>query len=204
MHCRGEDRRIQIVEDYDVKPIAHLRLLHGQEKHSDAEAKLTATYYIFECTLKLDRKIKETIVCGEWAGEHFLKLTNQESPPLFDPLKTFGTGKKGSGVKVAGSQDDQWNKAAKQLYNAIQWLIVSWDIVPTGPILKIKDEVVKSYRNAPTLGQIKGINKIISSDYRKRTLTEMIEEFGKTNTIKSYDFSLLASKLEERGLQSFF
>jgi len=90
MNCRGEKRRIQIANDYIVKPIAYLRLLNGQKKRSDAEANLTDKYYIFECVLKSNPNITEKIICGNGAGAHFLRLINQESPLIFDPLKTSG------------------------------------------------------------------------------------------------------------------
>lgn len=52
MYCRGTKRRGQIVEEYNVAPKAHIKLLAGQEKISDAGGKIEKEYYIFEATPK--------------------------------------------------------------------------------------------------------------------------------------------------------
>ena len=52
MECRGKEKRRRIVEDYYVKPIAHLSLLAGQKKHSDAGPIIEVEYYIFEAIHK--------------------------------------------------------------------------------------------------------------------------------------------------------
>ena len=36
MDCRSTERRQWIVDNYDVVPVAHIQLLAGQTKHSDA------------------------------------------------------------------------------------------------------------------------------------------------------------------------
>jgi len=203
MNCRGEQRRISIVKEYDVRPIAHLRLLNGQTKRSDAEANLTDTYYIFECTSKSNKEIVKTITCGQGAGKHFFKLLNKESLPLFNPLKSVGVhGGDGNEYSRGESKKQKWNETAKQLYNAIQWLIVCWDIVPRGTIIEIRDKVLMYCDREPFRKRIKAINTVISKGRRKRTLTQMINEAREKNDIKDYDFSLLTSKLD--GEKSWF
>lgn len=66
------------------------------------------------------------------AAREFLKKINHEGLPLFNPLHgEGGTGKKGS--KTSGgneSKEVKWNPIAKQLYNAIMWVIVIIDAKP--------------------------------------------------------------------------
>lgn len=131
-------------------------------------------------------------------------MTNQESPSIFDPLKTFGTENQGNSGGREGVKAEQWNETARQLYNAIQWLIICWDIIPRAGMLDIRDKVVKFRKNEPFLSQIKSINTIISRDFQKRTLTEMIDGLRKSNDIKKYDFNLLISKLETEGIKAYF
>lgn len=52
MNCHGHDTRVRIVENYNIKCTAHIRLLNGQIR-SDAERDITDTYYIFECVNKM-------------------------------------------------------------------------------------------------------------------------------------------------------
>lgn len=204
MNCRGEKTRIEIVANYIVEPIAHLRLLNGQSKRSEAEADLTDQYYIFECTSKSNNKIVETIICGTGAASHFFRLTGQEKPPLFDPLKSEST-TGGSGSCTDSISDlRKWNEKSKQLYAAIQWLIICWDIIPRGAIIDIKRRLEKYSYKEPFVSQIKAINTIISKDSSGKTLTQMIDRFRANNDIKSYDFSLLTATLLSKNIQSYF
>lgn len=56
MDCRSEEKRREIVEAYNVKPVAHLQLLSGQKKHSDAGQTIKNDYYIFEAMHKMAGK----------------------------------------------------------------------------------------------------------------------------------------------------
>lgn len=85
MDCRSEEKRREIVEAYNVKPVAHLQLLSGQKKHSDAGQTIKNDYYIFEAMHKMTGK-KEIIQCGMVAARDFLRLLNSEGLPLFNPL----------------------------------------------------------------------------------------------------------------------
>lgn len=131
-------------------------------------------------------------------------MTNQESPSIFDPLKTFGIENQGNSAGREGVKAEQWNETARQLYNAIQWLIICWDIIPRAWMLDIRDNVVKLKKEEPSLRQIKSINTMISRDFQKRTLTEMINGLRESNDIKKYDFNLLISKLEAEGIKAYF
>ena len=53
MDCRTQERREQIVNDYNVVPVAHVKLLTGQTKHSDAGQMINDKYYIFHAFPKL-------------------------------------------------------------------------------------------------------------------------------------------------------
>ena len=48
MECRSTERRQWIVDNYNVVPIAHIQLLAGQTKHSDAGSMIENDYYIFK------------------------------------------------------------------------------------------------------------------------------------------------------------
>ena len=104
MRCRGRETREQIVKDYRVVPVAHIRLLAGQTRRSDAEADIENEYYIFEA-VDADGN-KEIIQCGMGAARHFLKLLNHGGVPLFNPLHVGGNvgGHGGAGGTVNQGQ----------------------------------------------------------------------------------------------------
>lgn len=148
MECRGTQRRQWIVDNYNVVPVAHIQLLTGQTKHSDAGAKIENDYYIFNAINKINGR-KEIIQCGMDAAKDFLKMLGHEGLPLFNPLHgeggtvtTTGRTSKGGGT---GEQKEEvvWNPVAKQLYNAIMWLIIIIDAEPDTPIFDIREKVYK-------------------------------------------------------------
>jgi len=202
MNCRGVKTRISIVDKYIVKPVSRIRLLEGKSKRSDAEADLTDQYYIFQCILKTDKNVVKTIICGTGAADHFLSLTGEEKPILFNPLKSESIDL--GGRNSTSNNFEKWDEEAKQLYNAIHWLIICWDIIPQGALIDIKSNLEKNYTKKPSFGQIKAVNTIISKDRSKLTLTQNIEKFRVNNDIKDFDFSLLIKELEYQNIQSYF
>lgn len=69
MDCRGTETRQWIVNKYDVVPVAHIQLLAGQTKHSDAGATIENDYYIF--MQPIETGAKEIIQCGMGAARDF-------------------------------------------------------------------------------------------------------------------------------------
>ena len=55
MNCRGTATRQRIVEEYNVKPVAHIQLLAGQTKHSVMQKLLSGKSIIY-----LTQKVKVT------------------------------------------------------------------------------------------------------------------------------------------------
>ena len=47
--CRGETTRVQLVHDFEIVPLAHVRLLNGQTKESCAGPTLDREYYVWGC-----------------------------------------------------------------------------------------------------------------------------------------------------------
>ncbi len=185
MECRSEERRQYIVDKYNVVPVAHIQLLNGQTKHSDAGQMIENDYYIFEATDKRDGK-KEIIQCGMTAARDLLRKINHEGLPLFNPLQKDGeTRKKGS--KTSGDnkvKEVKWNSVAKQLYNAIMWVIVIIDAKPNTTIYKLKEEVWKYKYLEPYHSRVKAVNTIIKKNLGGKTLTEAIGELRQVNNIR--------------------
>ncbi len=200
MQCRGEESRRRIVNKYNLKAVAHVQLLAGQKKLSCTNIILTDSYYCFSYGSK-DGKHSGAFLCGSHAANHFLELTGLAPLPLFNPLtaeKPRGGGNGGKGNPTRRP----WNQTAKQLNNAINLLIVCWDIAPGGVLSKIKGTISKYYYNVPYPKEIKAINTIISKDPHGRTLQEMIDELTIHNNVRNFDFGLLNAVLKESGIES--
>lgn len=199
MNCRGTKTRQRIITEYNVEPIAHIKLLKGQSKHSDAEATIKDEYYIFNAIRKGDGRT-EIIQCGMDAARDFLNMLGISGLPLFNPLKEESTNKTNTILKRDGSKCkkiDDWDATAKQLYNAIMWLIIAWDAKPNTPLFEFKDDIVKYKRLNPFDWKIKRVNTVISNGGNGKTLTEIIDGFRESNNIKDSicDFSLLDERM---------
>lgn len=190
MDCRSTERRQWIVANYNVTPVAHIQLLAGQTKHSDAGAIIENDYYIFEAVNKVSGT-KEIIQCGMGAAKDFLKLLKHEGLPIFNPL--YGEGSSGSGGHGNSSggnagngerKSEVWNPVAKQLYNAIMWVIVLIEAEPNTPIFAIRAKVDKFKSGEPFQSQVKAVNTIISKNFPSKTLTEAIEELKAQNNVR--------------------
>ena len=109
MNCHGHDTRVRIVENYNIRCTAHIRLLNGQVIRSDAERDITDTYYIFECVNKNDDNDVDRIVCGTGAARDLLQLANITAPPIFNMLhEVGGAGGAGRGNRRPSPPPARW------------------------------------------------------------------------------------------------
>lgn len=212
MDCRGTETRKRIAKEYKVEPVAHIKLLANQTKHSDAGATIEDEYYIFTAIRNTDGQ-KEIIQCGMGAARDFLQIIDHPGLPLFNPLKGENVTSSSNGKSSNNHKKiDDWDATAKQLYNAIMWLIIAWDAKPNTPLFEFKDDIMKYRRFEPFDWKIKRVNTVIKNGGKGKTLTEIINIFSKDNNIRNSicDFKLLSDKVENitddngNNLKSFF
>ncbi|WOB25911.1 hypothetical protein NYR95_19895 [Xanthomonas dyei] len=203
MYCRGEDTRRDIVKNYELHPLAHVHLLAGQIKKSCTGDELTKAYYCFYYKARQGSDTG-TITCGEHAADHFLQLIGHAGLPLFNPLVSHGgTGGTSTNGTPQGLQK-KWDVAAKQLHDSINLLVVCWSSPPGPALFDIKSKLEKFSDRPPLPSQVKAINTIIGKDVKKRTLSQMVSELAKQNSLKPYSFSQLDAILATEGVKSNF
>lgn len=174
--CRGEKTREQLVHDFEIMPLAHVRLLNGQTKESCAGPTLDREYYIFSYRSYIDANDTGTFICGITVANDFINLIQQQNPavnrlPLFDPLAGFGqvgnannVGRVGTGRGV--QQVANWNPIAKELYDAIGIICIMWNLNNVGGALKsVLFNLVGNPMWIPNNSDIRSINTIISSHF---------------------------------------
>ncbi|WP_197143239.1 hypothetical protein [Lysinibacillus sphaericus] len=208
--CRGKARREEIVKQYNLKIIAHTKLLNGQSKKSSAGGECTDEYYTFQYENKNQAKKYDngTFLCGYAAAEHFMALTNLEDIPLFNPLlgiSSSNTTESSSGGIAPPRDDMKWNPIAEQFHNAINLIIVCWNTPIYGKLARYKADVMKYYYNYPADWKIESLNDVIGKDKKNRTLTKMVEDLRIDNpTLKHFSFDLLEAKLSAMDIKSNF
>ena len=202
MNCFGEQKRTHIVKNYEVKPIAHVKLINGQEKTSCTQQKLSDSYYCFEYVSRTDIDDKGTFFCGSHAANDFLQKASIQPLPLFNPLASPESGRSVSTIGVGGS--DQWNPLSKQLNEAINMIVVCWDIVPKGPLADIQSNLVRYKSSEPFPSRVKAVNTVLSYDKQGRTLQQMINQLRQKDRVRQFNFNLLNDILASQNVISHF
>ena len=149
------------------------------------------------------------------AARDFLELINHKGLPLFNPLVGDSHVNNRQEYDNTGSgnlQPEKWNETAKQLYNAIMWLIILWNAKPDTPLFNFKDEVTKYKTYEPFESSIKRVNTTIKNGSNGKTLTEMINGYRADNDIRDEicNFNILKNKIrdmkdqQENTMESYF
>lgn len=203
MKCRGQKNRQKIIEDYELRAVAHVKLLQGQTKISCTGDNLTDSYYCFTYKKK-NSSAKGTFLCGTHAANHFLKLMGTQPLPLFNPLSSSSLSTRTQDGN-SSSQTSKWNPAAKELYNAINLLIISWNTNIKSFLADIRDNLEKYPTQIPSLSKVKTVNTIISKDIKGRTLQSMISELRQQNPeLRTFSFTHLDCLLSTENIKSYF
>ncbi len=217
--CRGRETRIKLVEKYDIKPIAHVKLLSGQTKKSCTGDLLTDSYYCFSYQMKKktssksisnyndkSQSVLNSFYCGSHASQHFLELLKLEPLPCFNPLRNITTDENIRENSYRNTKKDKvaWNKTRRELYNALNLLMIHWDVPPKGPILEIMLKIEKQKYDEPHNGLIKSVNTIVSKNKKGNNMNEILSILRKKNNIKDYTFNRVNAKLAEMGINSYF
>lgn len=203
--CRTPERREKMVEEFEIIPVAHIKLLAGQNKTSCTGDELTDSYYCFEYRLKGSDDKYKSFLCGDYAANHFLTLLNLAKLPLFNPLNIEGTHGTENGSSEGGSRNIiKWDPISKNLYEAINLFIAVTDITPGEPLITIKKDLEKHPSVPPFPSKIKSINTILLKFFKGQTLQEKLEELRENNDIKHYSFTVLNDILKDKNVESYF
>lgn len=174
--CRGEMTRVQLVHDFEIVPLAHVRLLNEQTKESCAGPTLGREYYVFSYQSYADQADAGTFVCGITVANDFINLIQRQNPavnrlPLFDPLAGFGQVGNANNVGRAGvgrgvQQVPNWNPIAKELYDAIGMICLMWNLDNvSGALESVLFNLVSNPTQVPDNSDIRSINTIISNHF---------------------------------------
>lgn len=205
LKCRGEDRRKEIIQEYDIEIITYTCLLNGRIKESDAGDIITNEYYEFLCTSKMN-STQKIIVCGKHAGKSLIELAGLEPIKKFNPLVNINeNGNGGGGHNGENEKKEKWNEISLELYNAINILGLYWDVTLTGVLFNIKKDLEKYKSNKPFLKRIIKVNKCISKDKNKLTISQMLNKLREYDeNIRQYSFEKINQILAENNIESYF
>ena len=201
-YCRGKEKRIRLVEKYEITPISRTVLLNGQIKHSAAGDTITREYYCFSYKERNTNNKTDTFIVGTFAAKHFLELLKIDSFPIFNILKSDENFREENNYETILSKEEKWNPLALELNNVINIILIMWDKIG-GTLAEILVDIRKNYSKEPYLRYIKSVNTIISKDHNNRTVYNMLDVLRGKNKIKEYDFPLIDKILLENGIKNY-
>lgn len=200
MYCRYPNRRAEIVEKYEIKPVFRSIILPGQEKWSCTNDLLEKEYFLFRYKEK-HGETEGTFYCGRHAADHFCTLTGEALPPSFNPLKadsaSAATGSSGSKGSGQGKRKGQLHPASKQLYDAINLIVVCWNSPPGPPLARVLEKIEQYGYNAPFPSEVKTVNTVIKRG--GRALPSMLMDLRhKGHDLRDFKFDMIHDILKDR------
>lgn len=200
MDCRGHEKRLQIAANWNVRPIAHIKLINGKILPGDAGGSITDSYYIFECVHKKTNAV-QYIHCGRVVAKDFSFITGEKLPAIFNPLKS-GSNESIATCQGQGFSKVKWNKARKQLHDATMLLIITWNAKEGTALFDIKEKIEELPHVPPPLSFVRAINTILGKGHS--TMEEIISDLKKENELKDFKFELLIEMLNENDIPQNF
>lgn len=206
-NCRGDDRKLAILSQYELKPVTHSVLIPGH--HWDGCCGLLeAEYYAFEYTSKDPGGRSGVLYVGDHCARKFLELLSLDPLPLFNPLRSANNNVSGPTASTGGTSASRQTrcKINQELWDAINLTMSIRQMVATGGLYD-QLEYIRNYPDRPAYpNRIERVN-----NYRKRiyqshhvTLREEIDDLiAKGIRVRAFDFSEIRKALTASGSQNF-
>lgn len=186
MNCKGEENKDEIVELYDLKPFAHIKLLNGQKKDGCC-GPLEDRYYAFEATPKQEGLKSEVFYCGDFCAKGLLKRIGHKELPLFNLLSQAGKIGTGGTNTSSGTEKVELCAVNQQLIEAIYLLCAVWDKPPSTGLVTIID-YTKRYSNRENARGVEWVNNTIKERGSGKTLSEIYNDFRANYSAKIRNF----------------
>lgn len=201
MYCRNHQCRVQICNEWIVKPIAHLKLLNGQTVISDAGAgDITDTYVLFECTNKQNHLLKDTIYCSPTTARDLCKLSDTSLPPVFNPLCHPNNGSRDGNDNHEPSSKIKWDPCRKELYNIVMIMLVYFGKINRDKALYDIKQKLESYITLkPYLSYIKAVNTIIGKTKHKK-FVYILDYLKQNNELRDFHYDLVLKELNDNNI----
>lgn len=201
--CRGHEKRIWLCREYEITPVAHLKLLVGQTLESCAGGKITDSYFRFHAVRKGNPNDHGDIICGYPTGCDFCDILGVAKTPLFNPLKAKGSGGGAGGSGGPGTLGTPINPVMQQLYDAVMILLTYLPYREESPLANIQETISKYPAVTPFNKYVKAVNKILES--YDLTMPMVIECIRKENgPVRNFKFDLLAGIVVSLGMDQRF
>ena len=214
-NCRGDKNKENLTKLHWIKPLTHLKLNKGQVEECCCGDKINdndsnSECYIFSCASKTgNQPIPSTFFAGMGCSAKILEMTGAHKLPVFNPFEEENQNEYDIDASNGGSSQNiakvKWDPLNKELYKAINILILSWsihDFTKYSTIVKILSFLENKKEIKTNKWAVEAINKMIAKDKKKRKIKDMLKDLGyKTKNIK---FPEISNLLKTENIENNF
>ncbi|ASF41336.1 hypothetical protein CEH05_20065 [Halobacillus halophilus] len=132
-----------------------------------------------------------------------MKLLGLKPLSIFDPLSSSYSNSSRTVSRPLNHSKNEWNPEAKELYNAINLLVIYWGNRPLDDFLAEFLADLRKYKNyQPYFKRVKSVNTILKN--KKKSTKDILDILKVDNpNIRSFSFCNLKKRLEDNGLTSY-
>lgn len=196
------NNRKKLSSAYTITPVAHTKLLPGQELMGCC-GPISDECYTFSFQSKSTATDTGLFSVGRHCAMDFLSLTGKSAPPCFSPLTSPSSSAGGGGAASAANLSAMC-ALNLEVYQAINLLTLDWG-PPKASLQAILKAIVSAQGNAISNNHVMHLNSIISKDRQGRTLAGIISTLKSTHpNLRSFTFPNIQALLSNAKKASYF
>jgi hypothetical protein len=195
------NNRKGLASAYVITPVAHTKLLPGQELKGCCGS-IADECYSFSYQNNSNTTDTGLFSVGHHCALDFLKLTGQSAPPCFNPLTSPSSSGRGGTASVANSPP--MCALNLEVYQAINLLTLDWG-PPKASLQAILTTIVSAPTSAVSNHHVMHLNNIIGKDHQGRKLAAIIGTLkAKHPNLRSFAFPNIQAVLSNASKASNF
>lgn len=195
------NNRNKLASAYVITPVAHTKLLPGQELVGCC-GKISNECYTFSFQSRSNTTDTGLFSVGRHCALDFLALTGKSAPPCFNPLTSPSSG--GGGGSNAAANPSAMCALNLEVYQAINLLTLDWG-PPKASLQAILTAIVSAPGKAIANNHVTHLNNIIGKDRQGRTLASIISSLKTTHpNLRNFNFPNIQSLLSSTNKASNF
>lgn len=192
------NNRKNLASAYTITPVAHTKLLPGQELKGCC-GPITRECYTFSYQNNSNATDNGLFSVGSHCAQDF--LSGKAAPPCFNPLSSTSGG---GGGTVTGANAPTMCALNLEVYQAINLLTLDWG-PPKASLQAILTAIVSAPTTAIASNHVIHLNNIIGKDSKGRTLTAIITALRVTHpTLRNFTFPNIQTLLSNAKRPSKF
>ncbi len=196
------DNRMKLASAYTILPVAHTRLLPGQDLQGCCGS-IRDECFTFSYLNKLNSSDTGLFSVGRHCAQDFFTLTGTASPRMFNPLSTTATTRGAEAASTHAGLAVPMCGLNVEMYEAINLLVLDW-----GPPKSSLREILAAIAAAPSVPvskkQVIHLNNILGKDRRGRKLSAIIGELrNRCPNLREFKFPTIESLISSANVMNF-